>query len=68
MDSHPKAAGRTGDWLSSFLPLLGPLWKPLAVAAVAMVVDAALTVFRPWPLKVVIDLFASIGYELQTIA
>jgi subfamily B ATP-binding cassette protein MsbA len=37
------------------LPLFGPFWKPLAWAVAAMALDAALTVCRPWPLKVVID-------------
>jgi subfamily B ATP-binding cassette protein MsbA len=39
----------------NFLPLLGPFRKPLCWAGLAMILDAALTVFRPWPLKVVID-------------
>ena len=43
------------EWLPHFLPLLRPFRKPLCWAALAMVLDALLTVFRPWPLKVVID-------------
>jgi ABC-type multidrug transport system fused ATPase/permease subunit len=42
------------DWVY-FLPLLRPYWKQLCVALVAMLLDAVLTVFQPWPLKVVID-------------
>ena len=41
--------------MQSFLPLLRPFRTPLCWAGLAMVLDAALTVFRPWPLKVVID-------------
>jgi ATP-binding cassette subfamily B protein len=41
--------------VQTFLPLLGPFRKPLCWAGLAMILDAALTVFRPWPLKVVID-------------
>jgi ABC-type multidrug transport system fused ATPase/permease subunit len=43
------------EWLPHLLPLLRPFRKPLCWAALAMVLDALLTVFRPWPLKVVID-------------
>src|SRR5712691_1267892 len=42
-------------WAPHFLPLLRPYWKQLCAAALAMVLDAFLSVFRPWPLKVVID-------------
>jgi ATP-binding cassette, subfamily B, bacterial len=42
-------------WARYFLPLLFPYWKPLSVAAVAMVLNALLSAFRPWPVKVVID-------------
>ncbi|MBI3838452.1 MAG: ABC transporter ATP-binding protein [Planctomycetia bacterium] len=38
-----------------FLPQLYPFRRQLAVATLAMLVDAMLTVWRPWPLKVVID-------------
>lgn len=38
-----------------FARLLSPYRWPLAGATFAMVLDAALTVLRPWPLKVVID-------------
>jgi len=43
------------DWIDHFLPLLRPHWKQLCLALIAMLVDAMFTVFRPWPLKVVID-------------
>src|SRR5215472_48829 len=43
------------QWIEYFLPLLRPHWKPLCLALVAMLLDAAFTVLRPWPLKVVID-------------
>src|SRR6266851_3619480 len=42
------------QWLPHFLPLLRPYRRQLWWAVLAMVVDASLTVFRPWPLKVVI--------------
>ena len=42
-------------WVQNFLPLLHPFRKPLFWVGVAMILDAVLTVFRPWPLKVVID-------------
>jgi subfamily B ATP-binding cassette protein MsbA len=45
----------TKIWVQNFLPLLRPFRKPLCWAGLAMILDAALTVFRPWPLKVVID-------------
>ena len=43
------------NWIDHFLPLLRPHKTPLLLALVAMMLDAVLTVFRPWPLKVVID-------------
>ena len=51
----PQAGKSTKQWLPHFLPLLRPFRKQLWWAALAMVLDASLTVFRPWPLKVVID-------------
>src|SRR3989441_3119405 len=42
-------------WARHFLPWLRPFWKPLGAAGLAMALDALLNVFRPWPLKVVID-------------
>jgi subfamily B ATP-binding cassette protein MsbA len=58
MNNNPKnrrAGTSTKQWLPHFLPLLRPFRKQLCWAMLAMVVDASLTVFRPWPLKVVID-------------
>src|SRR3989442_579197 len=43
------------DWAPHFLPLLRPFRKQLCAAVLAMVVDALVSVFRPWPLKIVID-------------
>ena len=42
------------DW-AHFLPLLRPFRKQLCATAVAMALDAVVSVFRPWPLKIVID-------------
>src|SRR5205807_1138948 len=54
--SPDAPAGRkTKGWMQLFVPLLRPFRKQLCWAALAMVLDAFLTVFRPWPLKVVID-------------
>jgi subfamily B ATP-binding cassette protein MsbA len=50
---------RLGLWVHQLLPLLRPYRVALGWATVAMVLDAALTVLRPWPLKVVIDLVLS---------
>jgi ATP-binding cassette, subfamily B, bacterial len=56
-NNHKKGqAGKsTNQWLPYFLPLVRPYWKQLWWAVLAMILDASLTVFRPWPLKVVID-------------
>src|SRR5712691_2724830 len=48
-----------GAWMRDLIPLLRPYRVALGWATVAMVLDAALTVLRPWPLKVVIDLVLS---------
>jgi len=45
--------------MRSLIPLLRPYQVALGWATLAMVLDAALTVLRPWPLKVVIDLVLS---------
>src|SRR2546425_2129082 len=50
---HDKKTGR--NWVRHFLPLLRPFRKQLFVAVLAMVVDALVSVFRPWPLKIIID-------------
>ena len=59
--------GKRGKWLESSekerrrellrrsLPLLRPYWRQISLAILAMVVEALLSVFRPWPLKIVID-------------
>jgi len=55
-NTRKRQAGKnTKQWLPYFLPLLRPFRKQLWWAVLAMVLDASLTVFRPWPLKVVID-------------
>ena len=55
-NTRKRQAGKnTKQWLPHFLPLLRPFRKQLWWAVLAMVLDASLTVFRPWPLKVVID-------------
>ncbi len=43
------------EWAHYFLPLLRPYWKTLSVAVTAMALSSLVSVFRPWPLKVVID-------------
>jgi subfamily B ATP-binding cassette protein MsbA len=55
-NSQERQAGTSAQqWLPHFLPLLRPFRIQLWWAVLAMVLDASLTVFRPWPLKVVID-------------
>ncbi|MHB8645551.1 MAG: ABC transporter ATP-binding protein [Thermomicrobiales bacterium] len=49
------ATTSAGHWLPHFRPLMRPFRRRLCWATVAMVLDAALTVCRPWPLKIVID-------------
>jgi ATP-binding cassette subfamily B protein len=51
---RPAKQNTTKAW-REFLPLLQPFRRLIYWAILAMIVDAALTVFRPWPLKVVID-------------
>jgi subfamily B ATP-binding cassette protein MsbA len=50
----PKAV-KMKDWIEHFLPLLRPHWKELCLGLIALLLDAMFTVFRPWPLKIVID-------------
>ena len=50
-----KTSSPWKDWIDYFLPLLRPHWKQLCLAMLAMLLDAMFTVFRPWPLKIVID-------------
>ena len=54
MSRRPDARTDHALW-PLFIRLLRPYRWPLAGAVSAMVLDAALTVLRPWPLKVVID-------------
>src|SRR3979411_870613 len=55
-NSQKRPAGTNAkQWMPHFVPLLHPFKIQLWWAVLAMVLDAALTVFRPWPLKVVID-------------
>jgi len=49
----PKVSWK--EWSVYFLSLLRPRATPLVLAHLAMLLDALLTVLRPWPLKVVID-------------
>lgn len=51
----PPTGVRLEEWLQYFVPLLRPFRKKLSLAVIAMMLDALLTVLRPWPLKVVID-------------
>src|SRR5690349_16098311 len=55
MDEVSCANHRPQTGLRHFLPLLRPFRLRLFWAAVAMMLDAAITVCRPWPLKIVID-------------
>src|SRR5258707_11755563 len=55
-NTRNRQAGKSSNqWLPHFLPLVRPFRKQLSWAVLAMVLDGFLTVFRPWPLKVVID-------------
>ncbi len=49
----PRVSWR--EWRDHFLASLRPYSVPLVLAHLAMLLDALLTVMRPWPLKVVID-------------
>jgi ATP-binding cassette, subfamily B, bacterial len=44
-----------GELFKRTLPLLRPHWGKISVAMLAMVLEAFVSVLRPWPLKVVID-------------
>src|SRR3989442_3690548 len=50
---HDKKTSR--EWVRHFLPLLRPFRSLLCEGVLPMVVEALVNVFRPWPLKVVID-------------
>src|SRR3989441_2324058 len=60
------------DWARHFLPLLRPFWKQLFASVLAIVLAALLSLFRPWPLKIVIDRVLSRSEEhtseLQSLA
>ena len=49
-----EASGNPHGW-RFFVPKLFPYRWQLGLAALAMLLDAILTVWRPWPLKVVVD-------------
>nr|MDQ6872809.1 ABC transporter ATP-binding protein [Gemmatimonadota bacterium] len=53
--SAAHRSGATRQLMRLVLPLLKPFRLPLVAATVAMLGDSALTVLRPWPLKIVID-------------
>ncbi len=58
MAIHSKATTSevsTRVWVGLFIPYLRPFRARLVLAVVGMMLDAGLTVLRPWPLKVVID-------------
>lgn len=42
-----------------FLPLMRPYWMELSLAAFAVLLGSSISVLRPWPLKIVIDLVLS---------
>ena len=50
-----RNAKTSKEWVRHFVPLLRPVRMQLLMALTAMVLDGAISVFRPWPLKVVID-------------
>ncbi len=52
---HSLRAREKINWPRRLLPLLKPARDRLALAIIAMMLDATLTLCRPWPLKVVID-------------
>ena len=53
--SRNTQAAAVGGWVHEFVPLLRSSRLTLFWALVAMILDALLTLCRPWPLKVVID-------------
>ena len=55
MPSRSRPGEKPEDWSQYSRPLFRPFRKQLLCAALAMILDAMLTVLRPWPLKVVID-------------
>ena len=58
--THPQASATAPrvswrEWREHFLSVLRPYAARLVFANLAILLDAALTVMRPWPLKLVID-------------
>jgi len=54
-DAGMRKSGVTRQLMRLLLPLLKPFRLSLTAATIAMLLDSALTVLRPWPLKIVID-------------
>lgn len=54
-DAGMRKSGVTRQLMRLLLPLLKPFRLSLSAATIAMLLDSALTVLRPWPLKIVID-------------
>jgi len=54
-DTGMRKSGVTRQLMRLLLPLLKPFRLSLSAATIAMLLDSALTVLRPWPLKIVID-------------
>ncbi|HEY3396368.1 MAG TPA: ABC transporter ATP-binding protein [Armatimonadota bacterium] len=59
MSDRPLREKKRNQWLRHLGPLLRPYRWQLGGAGLALVLDASLTAFRPWPLKVVIDYVVS---------
>ena len=55
MPGELKSPMNEMETLRYFAPFLRAHWRKCVLALSAMTLDALLTVFRPWPLKVVID-------------
>src|SRR3989442_12406055 len=55
----------TRVWMRQLIPMLHPYRTALGRALLAMVLDATLTVLRPWPLKAAIDLDLSHRHSRQ---
>ncbi len=53
--SPPPRLREKAQWPRQLLPLLRPLRWRVAIALCAIALDTALTLCRPWPLKIVID-------------
>ena len=55
IDNSPSDKALRREFFRRSWSLLRPYWMHLCLATLAMMLEAALAVFRPWPLKVVID-------------